>query len=117
MVTLKNKRIYIDEKPVLIMSGEIHYYRLKKADWQDRIDKLKQAGLNCVATYIPWICHETEKGCYDFTGLYREEHDLAGFLDLCITNGLYVFVRPGPFIMAEMKNEGLPCYGKIPVSG
>jgi beta-galactosidase len=116
VITLKNKRIYIDQKPVLIMSGEIHYYRLAKADWQDRIDKLKQAGLNCVATYIPWICHETEKGCYDFTGLYREEHDLAGFLDLCTANGLYVFVRPGPFIMAEMKNEGLPfwLYEKYP---
>lgn len=108
MVELKNKRIYIDGKPQLIMAGEIHYFRLKKYAWQDRINKLKKAGLNCVSTYIPWICHETKKRDYDFTGKYREEHDLSGFLDLCIENGLYIFVRPGPFIMAEMKNEGLP---------
>lgn len=108
MVTIKNKQILIDDKPVMIMCGEIHYFRLKKEDWQDRINKLKDAGLNAVASYVPWLCHETVEGQIDLTGRTRSELDLLGFIDLCKQNGLYFFLRPGPFIMAEIKNEGIP---------
>lgn len=108
MVELKNKQLLIDGKPTLIMCGEIHYYRLKKSEWQDRLDKLKMSGCNAVATYIPWLCHEFEQGHIDVTGETREELDITGFLDLCAQNGFYTIVRPGPFIMAEMKNEGIP---------
>ncbi len=108
MIEIKNKQILIDGKPQLILSGEIHYYRLKPEDWQDRIDKLKAAGCNAVASYVPWLCHEPEEGTFDFEGRTRPELNLAGFIDLCKENDLYFFVRPGPFIMAEMKNEGLP---------
>ncbi|HUC90417.1 MAG TPA: beta-galactosidase [Paenibacillus sp.] len=116
MVEIKNKQIWIDGRPQMIMSGEIHYYRLAKEDWQDRIDKLKDAGFNAVASYIPWLCHEPVKGQFDFTGATRPELDLAGFIELCAANGLYFIARPGPFIMAEMKNEGLPywVYEKYP---
>ncbi|MDM5315016.1 beta-galactosidase [Fictibacillus sp. b24] len=108
MIDIKNKQIIIDGKPVLITCGEIHYYRLDKSDWQDRLDKLKETGCNAVATYVPWLWHEPVEGQFDFTGKTRPETDLAGFIDLCTENGFYFFVRPGPFIMAEMKNEGLP---------
>lgn len=103
-----NKEILIDGKPELILSGEIHYFRLPKSAWQDRIDKLKAAGMNAVASYVPWICHEEIEGEIDLTGRTREELDLFGFIDLCKENGLYFILRPGPFIMAEMKNEGIP---------
>lgn len=89
MVEIKNKQIWIDGRPQMIMSGEIHYYRLAKEDWQDRIDKLKDAGFNAVASYIPWLCHEPVKGQFDFTGATRPELDLAGFIELCAANGLY----------------------------
>ncbi|MFG6495339.1 beta-galactosidase [Fictibacillus sp. UD] len=108
MIEIKNKQIIIDGKPVLITCGEIHYYRLDKSDWQDRLDKLKETGCNAVATYVPWLWHEPVEGQFDFTGKTRPKTDLAGFIDLCTENGFYFFVRPGPFIMAEMKNEGLP---------
>lgn len=108
MIEIKNKQIIIDGKPVLITCGEIHYYRLDKSDWQDRLDKLKETGCNAVATYVPWLWHEPVEGQFDFSGKTRPETDLAGFIDLCTENGFYFFVRPGPFIMAEMKNEGLP---------
>ncbi|WP_078379054.1 beta-galactosidase [Sutcliffiella halmapala] len=108
MIEIKNKQIVIDGKPMLIMCGEIHYYRLERKDWQDRIDKLKDAGCNAVATYVPWLCHEPIEGQIDLDGHTRPELDLGGFIDLCEENGLYFFVRPGPFIMAEMKNEGIP---------
>lgn len=108
MIVIKNKQILIDDKPVLIMCGEIHYYRLERKDWQDRIHKLKDAGCNAVATYIPWLCHEPVEGKVDLDGHTRPELDLGAFIDLCAENDLYFFARPGPFIMAEMKNEGIP---------
>ena len=108
MVTVQNKQILIDGKPVIIRAGEIHYYRLERSEWQDRIDKLKKAGMNTVASYIPWLCHEEKRGEFDLDGHGRENLDIAGFIDLCAQNGLYFIARPGPFIMAEMKNEGIP---------
>ena len=108
MVTVQNKQILIDGKPVIIRAGEIHYYRLEKSEWQDRIDKLKAAGMNTVASYIPWLCHEQKRGVFDLNGHSRDNLDVAGFIDLCAQNGLYFIARPGPFIMAEMKNEGIP---------
>jgi beta-galactosidase len=108
MIEIRSKQILIDGKPRIIIGGEIHYFRLKREEWQDRIDKLKAAGCNMVASYVPWLCHEFVEGKVDLEGTTRPELDLGGFIDLCKENGLYFFVRPGPFIMAEMKNEGLP---------
>ena len=107
-IDIRDKRIWIDGEPRIILCGEIHYYRLAPEDWQDRIDKLKAAGCNAVASYVPWLCHEPEEGKFDFTGRTLPQLNLVRFIDLCQENGLYFFVRPGPFIMAEMKNEGLP---------
>ncbi|RLQ96616.1 beta-galactosidase [Falsibacillus albus] len=116
MIEIKEKQIIIDGKPQIIMCGEIHYYRLKRSEWQDRIDKLKLAGCNAVASYVPWLIHEPVEGQIDLSGKTRPELDLAAYIDLCTENGLYFFVRPGPFVMAEMKNEGLPywIYEKYP---
>ncbi|OWA33328.1 glycosyl hydrolase [Saccharibacillus sp. O16] len=108
MIEIKSKQIRIDGKPMLLMCGEIHYYRLAREDWEDRIIKLKQAGCNAVGSYVPWLCHEPVEGQVDLDGSTRAELDLGAFIDLCAEHGLYFFVRPGPFIMAEMKNEGIP---------
>lgn len=108
MVKLEDKALWINGKREMIVSGEIHYYRLEKSEWQDRITKLKESGCNAVASYIPWICHEEEEGVFDLTGWERENLDVVGFIDLCAANDLYFVARPGPFIMAEMKNEGIP---------
>ncbi|WP_408007659.1 beta-galactosidase [Pseudalkalibacillus sp. A8] len=108
MIDIKNKQILIDGEAKIIMCGEIHYYRLDREEWQDRLDKLKASGCNAVASYVPWLCHEPVEGEFDLEGKSRHELDLKGFIDLCAENDLYFFVRPGPFIMAEMKNEGIP---------
>ena len=107
-IEIKDKKILLDGKAQLIMAGEIHYFRLDKRDWEDRIIKLKNSGCNTVATYIPWTCHEAEEGDFDLTGEKNERLDIGGFIDLCKKHELMCFVRPGPFIMAEMKNEGIP---------
>ena len=108
MINIEKRQIFINDESVLLLSGEVHYYRLKKKDWQKALDNLKEAGCNCVATYIPWIIHEYKENDFDFTGKYHEENDLVSFLKLVKENGLYLISRPGPFVMAEMKNEGIP---------
>ena len=104
MITFQQEQILIDGKPIFLLSGELHYFRQPKENWQHLLDGAKALGLNCISSYIPWILHEQVEGEYNFSG----NLDLALFLDLCYENGFYFFLRPGPFIMAEMKNEGLP---------
>ncbi len=107
-IEVRDRQILIDGRPELIFSAEIHYFRLQRADWKHRLGLVREAGCNAVASYIPWLCHETERGHVDLTGAGRPELDIAGFIDLCAEMGLMFLARPGPFIMAELKNEGLP---------
>lgn len=92
----------------LVLSGEIHYFRLDANAWAERLDAAVATGLDTVATYIPWLVHELPDGSFDLTGRTRPELDLGRFLDLCAERGLAVVARPGPFVMAELKHEGLP---------
>ena len=107
-VDLVNKRIEIDGTPRLLISGEVHYFRLDRTDWDDRLRRLKKAGANTVASYIPWLMHERPDGTFDLDGHTEPNLDLGAFIDLAAEHGLFFMARPGPFIMAEMKNEGLP---------
>lgn len=104
MVKFEKKEILIDGKPVFLLSGELHYFRQPPENWQHLLDEAKEMGLNCISSYVPWLLHEEKEGEFCFEGRL----DLGAFIDLCAENGLYFFVRPGPFIMAEMKGEGIP---------
>ena len=108
MIELKQQRLLVDGQPQLILAGEIHYFRLPRNEWADRLSKLKSAGCDTLSSYIPWICHEPLEGQLDFTGRTRPELDIGAFIDLAKEFGLGFIARPGPFTMAEMKNEGLP---------
>ena len=77
MINIDKKQIFINGEAKIILSGEVHYYRLKKEYWQKALDNLKEAGCNCVATYIPWLCHEYKENDFDFTGKYHEENDIV----------------------------------------
>ncbi len=103
-----DKCIMIDGKPKLFLAGEIHPFRLQPSEWEDRLLKLKRLGLNTVAFYIPWLWHELPDGSFDFTGRTDPRRDLVSFLALCKKHELDVISRPGPFVMAELKNEGIP---------
>lgn len=108
MISVERKRLLVHGRPRLLISGEIHYFRLPRDAWEDRILKLKAAGGTVAASYIPWLCHELPDGSFDLDGHSRPELDLGAFIDLCQEHGLMFIARPGPFIMAEMKNEGVP---------
>lgn len=95
---------YLDGKPLQIISGSIHYFRVVPEYWRDRLEKLKSLGMNTVETYIPWNMHEPEKGKFVFEGLC----DVVKFVKLAEELGLYVILRPSPYICAEWEFGGLP---------
>jgi beta-galactosidase len=107
-VRLERRRILVDGRPRILMAGEVHYFRLHREDWADRLDKLVASGCDAAAVYMPWLVHETADGRIDLTGETSPYRDLVGFLDLAAERGLLVIARPGPFVMAELKNEGIP---------
>ncbi|MBU1142816.1 MAG: beta-galactosidase [Firmicutes bacterium] len=111
-----NKQLILDGIPQTLMFAEFHYYRTPKEQWEDRIKLIVEAGFHGIAAYIPWLIHEEFEGDFDFNGRKRGEHDLIGFIDLLEKHNLYFIPRPGPFIMAEMKNDGIPywVYQKYP---
>lgn len=88
----------------VIISGEFHYFRTPSSLWEDRIRKMAQGGCNAVATYIPWNWHEEHEGVLKWDG----EQDVDRFLKLCKKYGLYVIVKPGPYICAEWDFGGYP---------
>lgn len=110
MITYQDKQFYIDGKPMFLFGGELHYFRVPKTQWKDRIQKIKDAGFHLVSTYIPWIWHEVSNGEFDFTGDTLPEKDLASFIEYVKEAGLYLLVRPGPYVMAETVNSGIPIW-------
>lgn len=97
---------YLDGKPFKILSGSIHYFRVVPEYWRDRLLKLKAMGLNTVETYIPWNFHEPRKGAFDFSG----PRDVVSFVRMAQELGLYVILRPSPYICAEWEFGGLPAW-------
>ncbi len=91
----------------LFTMGGIQYYRIPPGEWEDRLRKMKGAGINIVEVYLSWAFHEPEEGRFDFTS---PTHDLDRFLTLCEKVGLFVYVRPGPYITNETDGGGLPAW-------
>ena len=98
--------VLVDGKRTFLVSGEFHYFRVPKADWRRRLELLKAAGGNCVATYVPWCLHEPEEGKILFGD--RPDRDLDGFLKTVEEAGLMAIVRPGPYQYSELLFDGLP---------
>lgn len=63
-----------------------------------------------ISTYVPWIFHEYEEGVTDLTGTSRPERDFQTFLQLVKEEGMYCLVRPGPYVMAEIIDHGVPTW-------
>jgi beta-galactosidase len=94
----------LDGKPFQIISGEMHFARIPRECWRDRLHMAKAMGLNTVATYIFWNYHETEKGKYNF----KENADVAEFCRLAQQEGLWVIIRPSVYACAEWEFGGYP---------
>ena len=99
-------KFYLNGEPFRIISGSIHYFRVMPQYWEHRLLKLREMGCNTVETYIPWNFHEPKKGEFDFTGM----KDVESFVRLAQKLGLYVILRPSPYICAEWEFGGLPAW-------
>jgi beta-galactosidase len=94
----------LNEKPFVVKAAELHYPRIPKPYWDQRIKLCKALGMNTICLYVFWNAHEQYPGEFDFTG----QQDLAEFCRLCQDNGMYVILRPGPYVCAEWEMGGLP---------
>jgi beta-galactosidase len=96
----------LDGKPFRIISGEMHYARIPREYWRARLKMAKAMGLNTITTYVFWNAHEATPGHYDFSG----RNDIAEFIREAQQEGLYVILRPGPYVCSEWELGGLPAW-------
>jgi beta-galactosidase len=105
---VRDGHFWLDGAPLFLHAGEFHYFRTPPGEWPQRLGLLKAAGFNAVASYIPWLWHQPQPGVSHLEGYTHPMRDLAGFIDLAAEMGLLFIARPGPYIMAETINEGIP---------
>ena len=117
-IALLERGLSIDGQVTPLIGGEVHYFRTRDPSWdtqktwtlwEQALDQAQAAGLNVIATYVPWDFHEETEGNLDFTG----PRDLDHFLELCWKRGLKVHFKPGPFIQGEWPN-GSGSFGGVP---
>src|SRR5271166_4007474 len=103
---IRGDQFVLDGKPFQIISGEMHYARVPREYWRDRLKKARAMGLNTISTYVFWNAHEPKPGVYDFSGSL----DVAAFIRMAQEEGLYVILRPGPYSCAEWDLGGFPAW-------
>jgi len=96
----------LDGRPFVIRSGEMHYPRIPRSAWRERLRMARAMGLNTVTTYAFWSLHEPEPGQWDFSG----QNDLRAFVQAAAEEGLQVVLRPGPYVCAEVDFGGFPAW-------
>lgn len=103
--TLGHQAFLLDGVPLQIRSGEMHPIRIPAAYWRHRIRMARAMGLNTIALYLMWNALEPEPGKFDFSS---DGHDFVRFIRLCQQEGMWVYLRPGPYVCAEWDFGGLP---------
>lgn len=101
---IKDGHFILNRKPFTVYSGEMHYPRVPSEYWKHRLEMMKAMGLNTVTTYVFWNYHEEATGKWNFSG----EKDLKKFIKTAQEVGLYVIIRPGPYVCAEWEFGGYP---------
>lgn len=99
-----NKEFLLDGKPFLIKAAEMHYTRIPAEYWEHRIEMCKALGMNTICIYAFWNIHEQQTGVFDFKG----QNDIAEFCRLAQKHGMYIMLRPGPYVCSEWEMGGLP---------
>jgi beta-galactosidase len=102
--TVGNQTFLLDGKPFVVKAAEVHYPRIPRPYWEHRIKMCKALGMNTLCIYVFWNIHEQREGQFDFS----DNNDVAEFCRLAQKNGMYVIVRPGPYVCAEWEMGGLP---------
>uniref|UniRef100_G3Q9V5 Beta-1,3-glucuronyltransferase 1 (glucuronosyltransferase P) b n=1 Tax=Gasterosteus aculeatus aculeatus TaxID=481459 RepID=G3Q9V5_GASAC len=114
----------LDGEPFRILGGSVHYFRVPRAYWRDRLMKMKACGINTLTTYVPWSLHQPERGVFNFhtqldlvwllrDGSMRLRTTHPGFteavntfFDKLIPKVLPLqFKKGGPIIAVQVENE------------
>lgn len=107
-VTLEPHGLTLGDGRVLpLYSGALHYFRMAPEEWGRALDAMKAMGLTLVDIYVPWGVHEVEAERFEW-GARDAWLDLSRFLRECAARDLFVVLRPGPHINAELTYFGLP---------
>jgi len=101
---LSDSAFLLDGKPFVMISGEMHYPRVPREAWRARMKMAKAMGLNTIGTYVFWNVHEPQKGVFDFSG----NNDVREFVNIAREEGLWVILRPSPYVCAEWEFGGYP---------
>ena len=102
--SIGDEAFLLDGKPFVIRTGEMHFTRVPREYWRHRLQLLKAMGMNAVCAYLFWNFHEFEEGTYDWSG----QADAAEFCRMAQAEGLWVVLRPGPYVCSEWDGGGLP---------
>ncbi|MEM8783281.1 MAG: beta-galactosidase [Planctomycetota bacterium] len=105
-ISYDKQAFVVGGRRVFLVGGALHYPRIPRELWRDRIRAAKQAGLNCIETYVFWNAHEKAPGEFDFTG----DLNLRRFVEIVGEEGLWCWLRPGPYVCAEWDGGGLPAW-------
>lgn len=105
--SLSKEEFLLDGKPFQIISGEMHPARIPREYWAHRIRMAKAMGCNTIAVYVFWNYQEINTGKFDFQSGNK---DISAFIKLCQQEGMWVLLRPGPYVCAEWDFGGMPSY-------
>jgi hypothetical protein len=108
IVKIEGRKVWVDDQPIALLSGEIHYWRIDPHNWRPALQRAREMGLNVLATYACWDFHEVQQGQFDFHGTTDPRRNLVGFLELLTEEGFWIIFRPGPYIYSEWSNNGVP---------
>ncbi len=105
-VTFDGRSVLVDGKRIWIVGGSLHYARVPRELWAQRIHAAKLAGLNTIETPVFWNCHEPRPGHFEFEG----EYDLRHFIKLIHQAGMRCILRMGPFVGSSWDLGGIPAW-------
>ncbi|XP_061606687.1 beta-galactosidase-1-like protein 2 isoform X2 [Phyllopteryx taeniolatus] len=105
-LSANSSQFTLEGEPFRILGGSIHYFRVPRAYWRDRLMKMKACGINTLTTYVPWSLHQPQRGLFNF----HTQLDLEAYIHLAAELGLWVILRPGPYISSELDLGGLPSW-------
>uniref|UniRef100_A0A671W7F7 Beta-galactosidase n=1 Tax=Sparus aurata TaxID=8175 RepID=A0A671W7F7_SPAAU len=105
-LSANSSQFTLEGQPFHILGGSIHYFRVPRAYWRDRLLKMKACGINTLTTSVPWSLHQPNREVFNF----HTQLDLEAYINLAAELGLWVILRPGPYISSELDLGGLPSW-------
>ncbi|KAI1078989.1 beta-galactosidase B [Whalleya microplaca] len=87
---------------------QFHYWRYPVPElWRDLLEKVKAAGFSAFSIYNHWGYHNPTPDVLDFE---NGAHNFTQIMTLAKDLGMYMIIRPGPYINAEANGGGFPLW-------